>query len=495
MNPKTRTQIDSLIANPEKLLRKKPFTRGTSSFYTQEYAEEVYTTDKYRPSLPDFRKKVISQDVYLSELDPMAHKIIFDKNLPYICVKLEDGSYRTIELLRMPLAFQERIREKKTLTVCGNKCELTLRNNNPSLQDLQNAAIIREAWVDRNQDGMRTKAVYTQLGMGEAALLYYMNRNNEIKSRLLSYTDGYVLISHNDENGDRMLECVYYVDDNNMPTIDCYDDEYITRLVQTPEGWNTEKRVKHGFPEIPIVSKRGEVAWENGQALIESYEVLYNIFLVIQKRHGWGILYIKGNIDETFRTLNGSVILKDNSLADDKSDVQFKTPPSPQGMLETLQSIYEQIQIQTSTTFILPKDVKTGGDISGLAIMLTQELDIEGATKLIIDYQNFANKMIRLFKFGLAVELTQKGINPTAVTDFDKLNMACQFKIWKPFSETEYNNMLSAMKSAGILSRKTAVERNTIAQPDELMRIVEEEGNNAFKPQQHNTTDNTIDNP
>jgi len=87
--------------------------------------------------------------------------------------------------------------------------------------------------------------------------------------------------------------------------------------------------------------------------------------------------------------------------------------------------------------------------------------------------------MMRLFKEGLAKELVKKGENTNAITEFAKLRISCKFKIWQPFSATEYNNMLISMKQAGILSTKTAIEKNTESTPDEAKRIEEENAANA----------------
>jgi len=468
-------KIEYLLARPYELLQKKPFTRGSSTFLSEdgEDGEETYLATTRTARLPRVKKQIITQAKFLKELDPQSHEVMFDRNIPSICVKLDDGGYSEIRWKRMPLAFQERIRQKKTLTMCGNKCELMLRGAQPTERDKENVAKIRSMWEDRNQDGMRTKAVYTQMGLGDVGLLYYFDRNGHIKSRLLSYEDGYVIISHNDDNGDRLMECVYYQTPDGAEHIDCYDDTNLYRIRSGGESgseWTRMATVKHGFTEIPLCTKRGAVAWNDAQGLIEAYETLYNVFIVIQKRHGWGILYIKGKFDESVKKLAGSIILNDKSI-DGNGSAEFKTPPSPTGYIETLQSLYEQIQIQSSTTFILPKDVKSSGDVSAIAIMLTQELDIEGATHGIIEWQNFADKMLRLFKYGLACELVRSGENPNAITEYDRLSMSCKFKIWRPFNESEYNQMLCTLKGAGIISTKTAVEKNTVSTPDEELRL------------------------
>lgn len=469
----------ALLRDANALLQKKPFFRGsdTCSINGCFDGDSASITSKQTARLPRVKKTIISQDKFLEELDPMSHEVLFDRNLPSICVKLEDGGYQEIKFQRTALAFQEQILSSHVIYLCGNPCVLSLRGKNPTEKDKSNYATIKEYWVDRNMDGWRTKAVRSQLATGDAGLLFYYDYKGRVKCRLISYEDGYVIISHNDGNGDRLLESVYYADENGFEYIDSYDDTYMYRIhapkdgeVACADGWVREAPIKHGFSEIPLCTKRGNVAWNNGQSLIEIYEIIYNIFFVIQKRNGWGILYIKGNLSETTKKLAGNIILQDKSM-DGSGSAEFKAPPSPQGMLDSLQDLFEKIQINTSCTFLLPKDIKTSGDISGLAITLTRDLDLKNAQQGVIEWQNFADKMMRLFKEGLSKELVASGENLKAVTEFAKLRISCKFKIWQPFSATEYNNMLISMKQAGILSTKTAIEKNTESTPDEENRI------------------------
>ena len=83
--------------------------------------------------------------------------------------------------------------------------------------------------------------------------------------------------------------------------------------------------------------------------------------------------------------------------------------------------------------------------------------------------------MTRLFKYGLAKELVNTGVNPTAITDFEDLHISSKFKVWRPFNEFEYNQMIATLRGAGILSQETAIEVNTISKPDEKLRVRKEE--------------------
>lgn len=475
-----KRQIDALILDVNALLQKKPFFRGSDTCSVNDHTngQTATVTETRTARLPKVSKTIITQEKFLKELDPMSHEVLFDNNLPSICVKLENGGYQDIKFQRTSLALQEQILASHVIYLCGNPCVLSLRGGNPTEKDKDNYSTIKEYWVDRNMDGWRTKAVRSQLATGDAGLLFYYDYKGRVKCRLLSYEDGYVIISHNDSNGDRLLESVYYSDSNGVEYIDSYDDTYMYRMRNSgdnagEDGWVRETPVAHGFSEIPLCTKRGDVAWGKAQSLIEIYEIIYNIFFVIQKRNGWGILYIRGNLSETTKKLAGNIILQDKSM-DGNGSAEFKAPPSPDGMLNSLEDLFEKIQINSSCTFLLPKDVKSSGDISGLAITLTRDLDLKNAQQGVIEWQNFADKMMRLFKEGLAKELVQNKENENAVTEFAKLRISCKFKIWQPFSATEYNNMLISMKQAGILSTKTAIEKNTESTPDEAKRIEEE---------------------
>ena len=473
-------QIAALLAEPEKLRTKAPFKRGVSKWDEGKTITSAYSNERIPAALPRVKFNVVSQAEFLEELYPQSHKVLFDENIPSITMKLNNGQYMDIEYKRMAVSYQRNIRDKQVLHLCGNPMQFTLLNATPTEKQNKDFITFKKYWNLRNQDGMRTKMVSAQKSMGDAGLLFYRDHKGRIKSRLLCYEDGYVLCSHDDENGDRILESVYY-QDNNAEYIDSYDDTYMYRHKREFDGesadWTQEDKKAHGFSEIPLVTKRGKVAWDNVQSIIEVYEIIYNIFLVIQKRHGWGILYIKGKFNDTAKKIAGAIVLNDTSI-DGNGSADFKAPPSPQNMIDTLNLMEETIQKGSGTTFLLPKDVNSSGDISAQAIMLTQSLDIENALQGVIEWQNVADKMARLFKEGLAKELVALGKDDYAVTDFEGLDISAKFKVWMPRNDSEYNQMLVTLSGAGLISRETGTEKNTISTPDEIMRLKREAADN-----------------
>lgn len=470
--------IQNFIEHPEQLLQKEPFTRGMDNDGDLDDDITVAPNGTVSARLPKFRKRVVSQEQFMRELDPACHDCLFDVNIPSICVKVQDGTYYDIKYEKTSMDFQRMIAEKQVLHLTGNPMEFLLMDTKPTDKQMVDYQTIKQYWKKRNQDGMKRKLAMKQMTLGDAGLLYYMDYKGRIKSRILSYDKGYVLCPHNDDNGDRVCEAVYYRR-NLKEYIDMYDDEMHYRFEintdpkeETESGWALVAGFpkKHGFSEIPLITKRGDVAWNDVQSLIGSWEILFNVFNAIQKRFGWGLLYIKGRFAEKAKKIAGNVVLNDTSL-DGNGDAKFLTPPSPEGTMNTLQKLEESIMLGSGTTFLLPKDIKTGGDLSGITVKLVQSRDIEKAEQNSIEYQNVADKMLRLFKEGLAKELVKKGENKTAVTDFDNLNISASFKIWIPYSKAEYNQMLLQLSGGGLISKKTGIEKNTESSPDEYARL------------------------
>jgi hypothetical protein len=379
----------------------------------------------------------------------------------------------------MAIPIQKLIKNKQVMHLAANPMQFTLMDIEPNKTQQECFIEIKQYWNLRNQDGMKYKMVDAQKSVGDAGLLYYFDDKGRVKSRLLSFEDGYVLCSHNDKNGDRVLESVYY-SENDVEYIDSYDDTFMYRYSNdgiidndTDTGWRWHDPVPHGFDEIPLITKRGNVAWNDVQPIIECYEELYNVFNAIQKRFGWGILYIKGRFSDNARKIAGSVILNDTSL-EGTGDAKFLTPPTPQGTIDTLDLMLESIQLGSSTTFTLPKDIKMSGDVSGIAVQLTQAMDMETAMREVVEWQNVADKMLRLFKYGLAKELVMSGERPNAITEFSDINISAKFKVWQPKNEYEYNQMLTILTGAGILSKESGIELNTASKPDEKARVARE---------------------
>lgn len=490
MNDIEKLQVEALLSDPDALLKKKPFFRQLAMSESLGLGPDGATVTQngtMLATLPNVRKVVVPQSQFPRELDVYSHDCLFDENIPSITIKTKDKGFLEIKQHRMAVPFQVLIRDKQVRHLCVNRMNHTLLNTRPSETQKDNFIRYKQAWNEKNMEGAKTKMVQDQKSYGDAALLFFMGSDKKLHTKNINYDDGYVIISHKNDEGKHILECLYYAvtdkDGNATTYIDCYDDEKMTRFTNTTDadgsltdsGWIRHKAVNHGFSENPLVTKRGDVAWNRGQSTISSYEALYNTFIVIQKRHGWGALYVKGKFNQNGQKIAGAVVLNDTSM-DPAADAKYLTPPSPQNMIETLELMEQTIMKSCGTTFILPKDINISGDTSGLAVEMTQELDMATAQDGVIEWQNVASKMARLFKEGIAKELVNTGENDKAVTQFNELRIYSEFQVWKPKSEEAHNQMLTTLYQSGNggISRQTFVEKNTVSAPDEMARIQKE---------------------
>lgn len=492
MNPQIRQQIDTLLAQPENLLKTKPFYRGLShkgNYLVGSIIDRstIDLTGTITATLPNVRLNIVPQAQFMEELDVNSHKVLFDENIPSFTVKVGKDGYLEIEQYRIPVPFQKLILNKQVRHLCVNPINHTLLNIKPSDKQKENFMRFKQAWDEKNMEGAKTAFVRDQKSYGNAALLFFMNSDGNLCTKNINYKDGYIIITHKNDEGKHILECLYYAvtdyEGNTTTYIDCYDDEYMTRFTTssaegggvTETGWIRHDPVEHGFSENPLITKRGEVAWNNGQSEIESYEALYNTILVIYKKFGHGIIYVKGKFNQNAKKIATNVVLNDTSM-DEHADAKVLEMPEPAKAIEMLDYMEQTIMKACGTTFILPKDIKISGDTSGLAVELTQELDMATAQDGVIEWQNVANKMSRLFKEGIAKELInkkEKGFEKS-LTEFDELRIVSQFRVWKPKSEEAYNQMLTTLKGAGGISQQTLVEKNTVSTPDEVSRIEKE---------------------
>ena len=67
-----------------------------------------------------------------------------------------------------------------------------------------------------------------------------------------------------------------------------------------------------------------------------------------------------------------------------------------------------------------------------------------------------------------------RGENEKAITEFEELDIAACFKVWRPMNDYEYNQMITILTGAGVLSKESGIELNTLAKPDEKQRVAKE---------------------
>ena len=125
-------EIQRLLSNPELLLMKKPFTRGAEMKGRRGAMGKVDVAQKTTAVLPQYSKIVVPQEQFAMEIDPNCHNVLFDDNIPSICVKLTNGAYREIKFQKLAVPIQRVIKDKQLLHLTGNKMQFTLIDTEPT---------------------------------------------------------------------------------------------------------------------------------------------------------------------------------------------------------------------------------------------------------------------------------------------------------------------------------------------------------------------------
>lgn len=484
-----KKDINWYLDSPDRLLKKKPFTRG-GSLSDRNASTDINITSKLGASFSLLRLNEITQDTYLREYDPSLHKIIFNRSIPHIAVRVGDKDL-VIDDMTETAAYQKNIHAAHVLHLTAKDMEFTLCNSpknkkqnlmskisnlikgSSSEEDDITARFqeLKQEWLYRDMKSVMSEVVSKQQKVADVALLFSFDKNTKKGSvKVYSYDDGYIAIPNYNEYGEQIACSLYYKTDDNLEVIDAYDDKNHYRIYQSIDengenGWIIETNI-HGFSRCPLLYKRGKVAWEYAESTIEMWELMANINSVALKRFGTFGLVLTGemNADSFKRDASTLIINLSADNSNGKQDARVIEFPEPQKMLDYLDFLETKISIFSSVSFITPKDISSTGS-GGNGIFLAMKNDLALATQSVSDWSPFTNAMVYLFQEMLSLE--SDGTNR-----YNDLKISAKLKPWSMESDTTKITNL-AMESKW-LSRQSIVEKSPDAAPDEMERIFQE---------------------
>lgn len=469
----TSKNIDWYLESPDRLLKKKAFTRGGKIVHQQENLSLVALNASTSSSFSQLNQYEVTQDQYLQEYDPTLHKIKYNKSIPKIAVQV-GGRSLVIDDMVLCASFQKVIHAAHVLHLTANPMLFTLCNRDDNSKELFDE--YKQEWLLHNMESVKYEAISKQKKVGDVGVLFTYDPNRKKGDvNVYSYDEGYIVIPNYNEYREQIACSLYYqIDGANV--IDTYDDTYHYRCIQNTGNiknndfdWVVE-REKHGFSRCPLLYHRGKVAWEYAESMIEMWELMANINAIALKRFGTFGLVLTGQMDEkSFIRDNSTLIINlDSDTSMGKQDAKTIEFPEPQKMIDYLDFLVEQISIASSTSFITPKDITSTGS-GGNGIFLSMKNDLALATQSVNDYARFTNGMARLAQelFSLESGRTNK---------FTNLRIQARFSAWSMESTTTKITNL-AMEKAW-LSNQTIVENSPSAAPDELERLRKEQNDN-----------------
>lgn len=460
--------INWFMAQPERLMAMKPFTRGGVMNMHGYEGSDVLNNATIKTGFANLSLNPISQDTYITEYRPDLHHIILNKAIPHIKVVF-DGYVLPSNMMNITqtASFQKLIHSAHVRNLTANPLEFNLCNEkaDDTEKDLFNK--IKQEWLWRDCEWNKYQAINTCKQLGNCGVLFsFDSSTGKYFITNYSYEDGYQIIPNYDEYGIEIARSLaYQVEDKTV--IDTYDAKNHYHVVQGANGWEV-KTERHGFSRCPLLHKRGKVAWEYAESSIEMWELMANIQAIALKRFGTFALVLTGDMDtDSFKRDSSTLIINLSSdTTNGKQDAKVLDFPEPQTMDGYLKTLEEKISLFSSTSFITPKDITTSNS-GGNGIALAMSNDYSLATQGSLDWRRFVNEMVYLHQEGLDLESNY-------TNKFSQLKIGAKVIPWS--LETNNTKITNLAMEAPYLSTQTVVERCPDAAPDETYRILRERG-------------------
>ena len=473
------------------LLTKKPFTRilpdghYDHGYVWNETAEIPVTQDH-------LRRKIVTQEDFLRELDPSGH-LIYDKDLyPDIWQQNEDdGMWYIQEIPRYAFAFQQIILIKHLTHLCGNDIQFELTDTKVTDKSRDVFIAFRNGWANKNMEVAWYQLAKSVKATGDGAFVGYMD-NGKFGWKVLSFLNGDRLYPHYDLRTGRMnvFARTYcnYAEDGTVTKryIDVWDDTYYYRFVAdgdpqnllekakqiifkvfSTDGYKLEYQERHGFNRIPVAYHRDDYGpcWTFSEESIENYEVAFSNLAHSNHDFGLPIMYVKGEGSEEVTTKDMSYAAKVMLLPEDGEIGFLQRQDASNAYKAELDKVEDAIYKQS---FAVKTPELKSGDTPGVALKILYSDAYEKAMNDTQEYDGCVDDMVEIYSWGYGIEVEMR-------LDFIKTNIRHFLVPYIHRNESELVSNLNMSVVGKFLSRQTSAEKNPYAVPSEWERIQSEE--------------------
>lgn len=461
--------INWFLADPNRLLQMKPFTRGGEM--KRHFAEGMKFSQGSTISADTTMLEMypVSQDLFITEYRPSLHHILINQSIPKIRVVL-DGCELPANMLQITqtASFQKLIHSSHVRSLTSNPLEFNLCTTDINEGGKKSFDYIKEEWYWRNADLDLSHAINICKQLGNVGTLFSFDKESgKYSIQNFSYEDGYQIIPNYDEYGVEVARTLFYHNDKKR-VLDTYDNQFHYRITEDDKGsWNIENEI-HGFEMCPLLTRRGKVAWEYAESSIEMWELMTNIKAINSKRFGTFALVFAGEMDkDSFKKDTNTLII---NLSSDttygKQDVKTLEYPEPKTLDNYIKMLEYDISLFGSTSFITPSDIQSSS-VGGNGIALAMSNDFSLATQSSLDWKKFVNDMVRLHQQGLDLETN-------FAHKYSELRIGAKIVPWS--LETNNTKITNLTMEGTYLSTRTMIEKMPDAAPDEIQRVIDERG-------------------
>ena len=491
--------VEDKISKPQlrSLRTKKPFTR-ILPYGHYEHGTIIGEIREEAPVKEQMRRKRVTQEDFLRELDPSGHIINDREYYPDIWRQNTDesdkqnfGKWFIQEVPRYAFSFQQVILNKQLTHLCGNDIQFELADKEDNDRSNQVFNEFKRAWAKKNMEVAWYKVAKSVKATGDGAFIGYMD-HGKFGWKVVSFLNGDRLYPHYDmQTGKLMCFVREFTDyeENGVATTDymeVWDDKYYYRFSSSAEkpttlwgaivtkvkalfgtdGYVCEAMTPHNFPFIPVSYMRDDngPCWTFSEETIENYEMAFS--RLAQSNHDFGlpIMYVKGEGSTELSNADLTHASKIFFLPSDGEIGFLNRQDASNAYNAELEKLEEQIYKQSFT--VKAPELKSG-DTPGVAIKLMYSDAYEKAMIDSQEYDDFVDNMVDIFQYGYGVESEM-------LLDFQNVNISHYIKVYIHLNESEQATLLATAVQNGFLSRQTASEKFNMSIPSEWSRIQKE---------------------
>lgn len=472
------------------LLTKRPFTRVLpDGLYSHGY---TFGDTAVMPVPNDFlRRKIVTQEDFLRELDPAGHLINDREVYPDIWqLNDKDGRWYIQEIPRYAFSYQQIILIKHLTHLCGNDIQFELSDEKVDDSTRKVFTTFRKGWANKNMEVAWYKIAKSVKATGDGAFVGFLDKG-KFGWKVLSFLNGDKLYPHYDLRTGKLnlFARTYrnYAEDGTTAKkyIDVWDDKYYYRFVSGGDpssiyekakqvllsmfstgGYEMEEMVEHGFGDIPVSYMRDDngPCWTFSQESIENYETAFSNLAHSNHNFGLPIMYVKGEGSEEVTTNDMSYASKIMVLPSD-GEIGFLNKQDASGAYKAeLDKLEDNIYKQS---FAVKTPELKSGDTPGVSLKIMYSDAYEKALSDAQEYDDCVDKMIDIFSWGYGIECEQR-------LAFLNTDIRHYIEPYIHLNVTELTQNLNTAVLGGFLSRQTASEKLPYATPQEWERIQKE---------------------
>ena len=479
------------------LLTKKPFTRiMPDGHYDHGYTwNDVSEVPIQQDAL---RRKIVTQEDFLRELDPAGH-LINDKELyPDVWQKNEeDGRWYIQEIPRYAFSYQQIILVKHLTHLCGNDIQFELSDKSVTQETSDVFNAFRNGWANKNMEVAWYQLAKSVKATGDGAFIGFLDKG-EFGWKVLSFLKGDKLFPHYDLRTGKLetfarTYCNYSEDGTvTKRYIDVWDDKNYYRFVSdgdpsnlfekakqlifklfSTDGYKLEWMEAHGFDSIPVAYMRDDngPCWTFSEETIEHYEIAFSNLAHSNHDFGLPIMYVKGEGSEEVTTNDMSYASKIMILPSDGEIGFLNRQDASNAYKAELDKLEDNIYRQS---FAVKTPELKSGDTPGVALKIMYSDAYEKAMTDAHEYDGAVDKMTNIFAWGYGIESEKR---------LAFLNTNIRHFI-EPYIHVNFSELITNLNIAvtgKFLARQTASEKNPYATPNEWERICNEEHETQMK--------------